>query len=313
MNESTPFEVEHEDRDEGFSQPIHRAVLRDRRLSLEARGLFALVWDFPKSFVINKRQLINMADGIRPSRIDSVFKELTRIGAFVFKARRLTKEHAEVLSEQNNGERTYKAGQLAGQVWLVRHPKNWAIEHDLKGNPLKPLPNGASTVCQKNRPTVKTVVREKPCDGFFTPHKVHQVSKGSPSFSKQQPHSRQQPCEQHTLAAAAEKQVPIIMENSEDAQRYQQLAEQFGEEAVLQAAKETTAGGRRPYLSNIRKQLLHKLSKTESRYAQTITTPAQQQHDHHSLFDPETLAIQRATLEELLGDDSAIDGHAERC
>ena len=178
--DDTLLTFEHEDRDDGFAQPIHRAVLRDARLSFDARGLFSMVWDFPKKFQLNKRQLMNMAAGIRQSRLNNMMKELRRVGALEYSPTKLDQEGADALNKMK-GKKVYKAGQLVGQTWIAHHPKRWAVEHDLRGNPLKPLPNGASTVCRKNRPTAKTVTRKKPCDGFSDPLKVHQGLKGSPT------------------------------------------------------------------------------------------------------------------------------------
>ena len=153
------IQFDHEDRDElALTRPMHRAVLRDRRLSFAARALFMTVWDFPKNFSVNKNQLSNMTNE-KPGHIKSLFKELLKIGGFETKPMRLTKERAAELNKKWQGKKVYRAGQVVGQTWLVRHPKNWAIEHNLKGEPLEPLPEEASTVCIKNRTTVTAVPR----------------------------------------------------------------------------------------------------------------------------------------------------------
>ena len=44
-----------------FSKPIKRALLRDKRLSFYARGLFAMLWDFPSNWIFYKSYLVEMS------------------------------------------------------------------------------------------------------------------------------------------------------------------------------------------------------------------------------------------------------------
>ncbi|MFA6202989.1 MAG: hypothetical protein WC710_07340 [Gallionella sp.] len=97
-----------------FSKPIHRAVLRDRRLDWASRGLFCFVWDLPSGWVLNVEHLVKMSPGGHYA-IRGVIKRLKKIGAL-----------------RDEKIRDLKTGRLKGTMLIVVDPKFWAIESPLK-------------------------------------------------------------------------------------------------------------------------------------------------------------------------------------
>lgn len=105
-------EIVHEGR-EAFSVPLHRAALRDARLSWGARGLFHFLWDLPS----NWRPVVGHLVEMGPDRRDAVrarLAELEKIGA--------------VRLERQRGE----TGQICGTRWVIITPAKWAREAPLK-------------------------------------------------------------------------------------------------------------------------------------------------------------------------------------
>lgn len=68
-----------------FSKPIARAVLRDRRLTFGARGLFVFLWDLPKGWRPNVEHLSRMGPKGKDA-IRTKLKELQSVGAMRIEA-----------------------------------------------------------------------------------------------------------------------------------------------------------------------------------------------------------------------------------
>lgn len=90
-----------------FSKPIARAVLRDRRLSFGARGLFIFLWDLPAGWRPNIEHLSRMGPE-RKDAIRSRLRELQNVGAIRF----------EPIQS--------KDGKLHGKRWILVNPPKWA-------------------------------------------------------------------------------------------------------------------------------------------------------------------------------------------
>jgi len=145
-----------------WARPQKRAVLRDARLSFGARGLYALLSDYPGNWSFNKAQILGMTpEGAWA--LDSKLAELQKVGALSIEknklddaqarkinaraleeARRLRalevpeKKIREVLIEKkllSSKGRSFRAGLFRGWKWTLFHPDTWAIEHDLNGKP----------------------------------------------------------------------------------------------------------------------------------------------------------------------------------
>lgn len=90
-----------------FSKPIARAVLRDRRLSFGARGLFIFLWDLPAGWRPNIGHLSRMGPE-RKDAIRSRLRELQNVGAIRF----------EPIQSDD--------GKLHGKRWILVNPQKWA-------------------------------------------------------------------------------------------------------------------------------------------------------------------------------------------
>lgn len=90
-----------------FSKPIARAVLRDRRLSFGARGLFIFLWDLPASWRPNVKHLSLMGPEGKEA-IRSRLRELQAVGAIRF----------EPIQSDD--------GRLHGKRWILVNPQKWA-------------------------------------------------------------------------------------------------------------------------------------------------------------------------------------------
>lgn len=90
-----------------FGKPIARAVLRDRRLSFGARGLFNFLWDLPAGWRPNVGHLSRMGPEGKEA-IRSRLRELQNVGAIRFEP---------IRSED---------GKLHGKRWILVNPQKWA-------------------------------------------------------------------------------------------------------------------------------------------------------------------------------------------
>ena len=105
-------EIVHEGR-VSFSAPLHRAAMRDARLSWGARGLFAFLWDLPSNWRPNAAHLVGMGRDGRYA-VRARLGELEAIGA--------------LRREPIQGDK----GRLAGMRWVVVSPTCWAREAPLR-------------------------------------------------------------------------------------------------------------------------------------------------------------------------------------
>ena len=114
--------------DTPFTKPIKRALLRDSRLSYGARGLFAMLWDFPSDWIFYSSHVVGMSP-CGMTQLKSYLKELRNIGAIKILPKQLTKEEAVALN--NDSQKSYRAGQITGKQWILNNPDYWAIETSL--------------------------------------------------------------------------------------------------------------------------------------------------------------------------------------
>ena len=108
---SSAFEISREG-EINYSKPLARALMRDRRLSFGARGLFAFLWDLPGGWRTNSTHLVSMSPQGRDA-IRTLLKELERVGAM----------RDEPIQEIG--------GRMAGRRWVLVGPEKWAIESQL--------------------------------------------------------------------------------------------------------------------------------------------------------------------------------------
>ncbi len=129
-----------------FAKPIHRALLRDARLSWGARGLFSFLWDLPRGWRPRLSHLVCMAPDGRDA-VRSRIKELECLGAIRF--------------EPIRGE----GGRLCGKRWVLVSPERWAVAASLSSI--------GFTEDRKTRSSVNPIVGK-------TGAKVH-LEEGSPN------------------------------------------------------------------------------------------------------------------------------------
>lgn len=115
-----------------FAKPLKRSVLRDKRLSFGARGLFCMLWDFPNKWSFYASHIVSMSPG-GVTQLRSYMRELKDYGALQIVAKKIDTAEAAALSRQS--ERTYKAGQIIGKQWVLNHPDIWAVEASLSNKP----------------------------------------------------------------------------------------------------------------------------------------------------------------------------------
>ncbi len=137
--------------DTPFTKPIKRALLRDARLSYGARGLFAMLWDFPSDWVFYSSHIVGMSP-CGMTQLKSYLKELRTIGAIKILPKQLS--NAEALALNQVSQKTYRAGQITGKQWILNNPDYWAIETSLSSannadqqNP----PKDRFSICRQNQ------------------------------------------------------------------------------------------------------------------------------------------------------------------
>lgn len=109
-----------------FAVPIARALVRDRRISWGAKGLFVFLWDCPRNWRPNAAHLAEMGpDGVKAVR--SRMEELVQVGGLRLETR------------------FGPDGLFAGKRWVLRAPEFWAIESPLVGG----AENAISAVSEK--------------------------------------------------------------------------------------------------------------------------------------------------------------------
>ena len=209
-----------------YSRPVHRALLRDSRLSFAARGLFAFLWDCPKGWRANSIHLSKMSPSGRDA-VQSMLRELRIVGAM--------RDEAVV------GE----GGRLIGRRWILVSPARWAAESPL-------LPTESPEAAPEATLTDNRVFRPSdfPTVGKSTSKVL--LAKGSSIKSS----SSEQ-------AAAA---LWIIENSQDQILEDELLAALPGGRAELNAEAATLIkAGKRPYLSTIQKSIAAKNKKAAAR------------------------------------------------
>jgi nitrate reductase assembly molybdenum cofactor insertion protein NarJ len=134
------IQIVHNGEDTPFSKPIKRALLRDARLSYGARGLFAMLWDFPSDWIFYSSHIVGMSPS-GMTQLKNYLKELKTIGAIKIFPKQLSREEAVELTKIST--KKYRAGQITGKQWVLNNPDLWAIgaslsnanNKDSKGSP----------------------------------------------------------------------------------------------------------------------------------------------------------------------------------
>ena len=145
--------------DTPFSKPIKRALLRDARLSYGARGLFAMLWDFPSDWIFYSSHIVGMSPS-GMTQLKNYLKELRTIGAINILPKQLSNEEALELTEIST--KKYRAGQITGKQWILNNPDLWAIGASLsntKNIENQNLPKDRFPISRQNQSMVK------PADG----------------------------------------------------------------------------------------------------------------------------------------------------
>lgn len=115
-----------------FARPLKRAVLRDKRLSFGARGLFCMLWDFPTNWTFYASHIVLFSpSGI--TQLRGYIHELKSCGALDIRVKKINATEAVSLSASSG--KTYKTGQIIGKQWVLNHPDLWAIEAPLSEKP----------------------------------------------------------------------------------------------------------------------------------------------------------------------------------
>lgn len=149
--------------DTPFTKPMKRALLRDARLSYGARGLFAMLWDFPSDWVFYSSHIVGMSP-CGMTQLKSYLKELRNIGAIKILPKQLSNEEAIALNEVS--QKIYRAGQITGKQWILNNPDYWAIEISLtsvNNSNQQSTPKDRFSTCRQNQPS------ETPSIGESTP------------------------------------------------------------------------------------------------------------------------------------------------
>lgn len=152
--------------DTPFTKPIKRALLRDARLSYGARGLFAMLWDFPSDWVFYSSHIVGMSP-CGMTQLKSYLKELRNIGAIKILPKQLSNEEAVALNKVS--QKTYRAGQITGKQWILNNPDYWAIETSLSSannsdqqNP----PKDRFSTCRQNQASETPSIGESTTKGL---------------------------------------------------------------------------------------------------------------------------------------------------
>lgn len=131
-----------------YAKPLHRALLRDSRLSFGARGLFSFLWDLPAGWRTNSTHLALMSPKGRDA-IRTLLKELEKVGAM----------RSEPIRNA--------IGRMAGKRWILVTPENWAVASPLAARKV----TSESTEGRNSRPSDNPKVgnsdnKDIPGEGF---------------------------------------------------------------------------------------------------------------------------------------------------
>lgn len=199
-----------------YTVPLARALLRDRRLSWGAKGLFAFLWDCPRGWRPKVAHLQKMGPEGRDA-VRAKLEELERVGA-------VRKEPLFDLDEK--GE-PIKGGKIRGSRWLLFAPDLWAIESPLGGAEVRVSRNSELPTVEKSAT------------------KVHQQD--SPPKTREE--------QQRARLVDKIRSMGILIENAEDLRNAEKLVVDIDERfdlirnavAVVRARAEKN----RPYLSSV--------------------------------------------------------------
>ncbi len=152
--------------DTPFTKPMKRALLRDARLSYGARGLFAMLWDFPSDWVFYSSHIVGMSP-CGMTQLKSYLKELRNIGAIKILPKQLSNEEAIALNEVS--QKIYRAGQITGKQWILNNPDYWAIEISLtsaNNSNQQSIPKDRFSTCRQNQPSETPSIGESTTKGL---------------------------------------------------------------------------------------------------------------------------------------------------
>ncbi len=152
--------------DTPFTKPMKRALLRDARLSYGARGLFAMLWDFPSDWVFYSSHIVGMSP-CGMTQLKSYLKELRSIGAIKILPKQLSNEEAASLNKVS--QKTYRAGQITGKQWVLNNPDYWAIETSLSSannSDQQSPPKDRFSTCRQNQASEIPSIGESPTKGL---------------------------------------------------------------------------------------------------------------------------------------------------
>ena len=150
---------------ERFYVRVDQAAIRDIRLSLAARGMFALLKNLPPGWATNITHLKYLT-GMGKHALQGVSGELREVGALEVLPRRLTAEQATKWTERAKARglnKSYRAGQVAGKIWRLHAETEWAMEAPLK----PPAPNVLAPISALEKGSTESPVfrqTEKPAD-----------------------------------------------------------------------------------------------------------------------------------------------------
>lgn len=188
---------------ERFYVRVDQAAIRDIRLSLAARGMFALLKNLPRGWATNISHLKYLT-GMGKHALQGVSSELREVGAVEVLPRRLTAEQAAKWTERAKAKglnKSYRAGQVAGKIWRLHAECEWAIEAPLK----PPAPNVLAPRSALEKGSTESPVfrqTEKPADEKSATKKNQE--QGNVVFLKKE---QQQPTVLQQFAEAAGDEV----------------------------------------------------------------------------------------------------------
>lgn len=141
--------------DTPYTKPIKRSLLRDARLSFGARGLFAMLWDFPNDWIFYSSHIVAMSpNGM--TQLKGYLKELRNIGAIKILPKQLSSDEATELNKIS--KKNYRRGQITGKQWILNNPDNWAIESSLSNANIiyqQNSPKDRFSSCRQNQATLE--------------------------------------------------------------------------------------------------------------------------------------------------------------
>ena len=143
------IQIQH-DYETSFTKPLKRAIFRDARLSYGARGLFAMMWDFPTNWRFIKSHLVKLSPGGKV-QLQGYINELKNIGALQILPNKMSINSS--LSNQEAG--IGKHSKLDGWIWRLNHPDKWALEAALSNHQIEIKGTSKSTFPKDRFPDVQ--------------------------------------------------------------------------------------------------------------------------------------------------------------